>query len=273
MELRNCLSLVFELAEVYRFLLFLDILRDTILNKSELQRSAGPLLAEQILERKGDVLWLTFVEESHQSLELLRIKSILKNMVGDIAILDFAKALKDFTPIQIRVQLSEGPCKILNTPGHRGLLVLWFLFNGRWVSILIRLKGVVDDLGNMIILALMMDGQLQDGLCHHLLIDAFELRQRLEQEVVHVGAVVADIDQNFPRLEDLAHELEVLETEAIFQDVVRGKLEMGIDLGDILVERRPQRRELAVPVCIGLNYELLWLSQLRILCKLRNTIE
>lgn len=119
----------------------------------------------------------------------------------------------------------------------------------------------------------MMDGELQDGLCHHLLINAFELRERLEQEVVHVRAVVADIDENFPRLEDLAHELEVLETEAIFQDVVRGKLEMGIDLGDVLVERRPQRRELAVPVCIGLNYELLWLSQLRILCKLRNTIK
>ena len=119
----------------------------------------------------------------------------------------------------------------------------------------------------------MMDGELQDGLCHHLLINAFELRERLEQKVVHVRAVVADIDENFPRLEDLAHELEVLETEAIFQDVVRGKLEMGIDLGDVLVERRPQRRELAVPVCIGLNYELLWLSQLRILCKLRNTIK
>jgi len=125
----------------------------------------------------------------------------------------------------------------------------------------------------MIILSLMMDGELQDGLCHHLLINAFELRERLEQKVVHVRAVVADIDENFPRLEDLAHELEVLETEAIFQDVVRGKLEMGIDLGDVLVERRPQRRELAVPVCIGLNYELLWLSQLRILCKLRNTIK
>ena len=111
-----------------------------------MQRSAGPLLAEQILKRKSDVLWLAFVEEPHQSLKLLRIKSVLKNMVGDIAILDFAKAFKNFTPIQIRVQFSEGPCEILDTPGHRGLLVFWFFFDGRWVSILIRLEGVVDNL-------------------------------------------------------------------------------------------------------------------------------
>ena len=99
MKLHNCLSFVLELAEVDRLLFFRDILGDAILNEGELQRSASPLLTEQILEWKADVLWFAFVKEPHQRLKLLGIKSIFKNMVGDVTIFNFTKAFKNFTPI------------------------------------------------------------------------------------------------------------------------------------------------------------------------------
>ena len=46
-------------------MIFRNILRYTILDKSELQRGTVPLLAQEVLERKGYVLGFAFVEYSH----------------------------------------------------------------------------------------------------------------------------------------------------------------------------------------------------------------
>jgi hypothetical protein len=82
----------------------------------------------------------------------------------------------------------------------------------------------------MIIFALVMNSQLKNGLRHYFFVDAFKLKKCFVQEIVHVGAVVADIDQHFPRLKHLVYELKMFKAKAILQNVVRRQLDMSINL-------------------------------------------
>lgn len=125
----------------------------------------------------------------------------------------------------------------------------------------------------MIIFTLMMNGQLQYGLCHDLLIYPFELEECLVEKVVHIRSIVSNINQHLPRLQYLVNKFQMLKSKSILQDIVGWQVKMGIDLRDILVQRRSQRCKLAVPVCVCLDYEGLWFFQLWILSKLTHRIE
>ena len=228
---------------------------------------------EQTLQREHDVLRLASNEQLHQSLELLRVEAVLQDIGWYVLVDDLAERLEDFLPAQVRVELAEGSSQVVDAPRHLGLLVLWLLLDRRRVAILVGLESIVDDLGDVVVLPLVMDCQLEDGKSHDLLIDAAELRERLQQVVVHVRTVVADVDEHLPRLQDLVHELEVLQSAAFAHDGIRGQLGEAIRLGDVLVQGRAQRRVLAVSAGIRLQDQLLGLTELQVSRQLWNGVE
>lgn len=226
-----------------------------VLDECQLQRSTAPLLAQQILERQGYVLWFALVEYSHQHLELFGVEATFQHCFWDVTIFDFAKVFKNLVPVQVGVKFSEGSRQILDAPGHESLLVFWLLLDGGRVAIFVGFEGIVNNFGDMIIFALMVNGQLKYGLCHDLLVYAFELKECLVEEVIHVRSIVSNVNQDLPWLEYLVNEFQMLKSKSILQNVVGRQVKMGIDLGDVLVQRRSQRCELTVPVCICLDYE------------------
>lgn len=84
---------------------------------------------------------------------------------------------------------------------------------------------------------------------------------------------MADVDEHLPRLQDLVHELEVLQSAAFTHDGIRGQLREAIRLGDVLVQRGAQRRVLAVSASIRLKDQLLGLPELQVGRQLWNGIE
>ena len=84
---------------------------------------------------------------------------------------------------------------------------------------------------------------------------------------------MANIDQYFPWLKNLMHKFEMLKSTSISQEVVGGELGVAIHLRDVLMESRSQRCELAISIGDGFDYELLWLSQLRILSELGHGVK
>lgn len=183
------------------------------------------------------------------------------------------KTFEDLDPVEIGVELSECAGKVLDAPAHVGLLLFWLFLEGGRVAIFVGLEGVVQYLGYGIILALVIDRKLKEGHRHSLLVDLLELREGLDQEVVQVGAAMADVNQQLPRLENFLCKLEMLEAAAIFKQVVGGQVGMAVEHRDILAQRASQWRELTEPVGISLDDKLLGLTELEVLLKLRDSIK
>ena len=108
----------------------------------------------------------------------------------------------------------------------------------------------------MVVFALMMDRELQDCLSHALLINVLEFAKDFDQKVILVGAAVANIDENFPWLKNFVDQLKMLEAAAFPQNVERWEFKIAVDLARILMQRRPQRSELA-ELALERIYEIL----------------
>lgn len=70
----------------------------------------------------------------------------------------------------------------------------------------------------------MIDGKLQNRESEDLLVNVFELLESFEQEVVHVGTVVADVDEDLPWLKHFVNKFKILESISILENIERSKL-------------------------------------------------
>ena len=91
----------------------------------------------------------------------------------------------------------------------------------------------------------MMNRKLQNGLSHALLVNILELTQNLDQKVILIRAAMTYINENLPRLQNHVHELEMLESTPLSQNIERWQFKIAVDLTSILVERRPKWCKLA----------------------------
>ena len=68
------------------------------------------------------------------------------------------------------------------------------------VASLVGLESRIDYLRDLIVFTLVVDGKVEQSHSHASFIEALELTQSFQKKVVHIGAVVPDVDQNFPWL-------------------------------------------------------------------------
>jgi hypothetical protein len=165
--------------------------------------------------------------------------------VRHLKIFDLAEALEDFLPVKFGVEFPEGSRKVVDAPGHLSLFVFGLLLNGGAGTRLVRFKSVVHYLGNMVILTLVVDGKVEYGLSHALLVDIFKLTKYLDKEVVLVRAAVANVDEYLPRLKNLVNELKMLQAAAFSQDVKGWQFKIAVYLTRILMQVRSQGCKLA----------------------------
>lgn len=101
LQVRNRWRLVLQLVELDELVLLRYVLRDAVPNKSQLEGRALPLLREQTLQWEHDVLRLASNEQLHQSLELLRVEAMLKDIRRYVLVDDLAERLENFLPAQV----------------------------------------------------------------------------------------------------------------------------------------------------------------------------
>lgn len=89
-------------------------------------------------------------------------------------------------------------------PLHNGGLVSWLLLEQLSVPCLVGLERVEGKAGIKVILAGVMERQLQDGVGHRPLINVLEVLESHVEHLVVEAAVVAEVQQYLPGLHDLA---------------------------------------------------------------------
>ena len=87
------------------------------------------------------------------------------------------------------------------------LFVFRLLFDAIGLAVFVGLESRVDYLGDLVILALVVDGQRRKSESHPSLVHVLELAHGLQEEVVLVRAIVTNVDKDFPRLQDGMSEL------------------------------------------------------------------
>ena len=115
--------------------------------------------------------------------------------IKDNTFIDFfvelTKGLEDFSPVQIAVVLTESAGIVvgISLPHQSLRLVYCFLFEA--VTCLVSFKGVTSNLRVEGLLTLVVDSQVQNRVCHHLLINVLKVLKHHGQELVVKGVEVA----------------------------------------------------------------------------------
>ena len=115
--------------------------------------------------------------------------------IKDNAFIDFfvqlTKRLEDFSPVQIAVVFTEsaGIVVRISLPHQSLRLVHCFLLEA--VTCLVSLKGVTSNLRVEGLLTLVVDSQVQNRVCHHLLINVLKVLKHHGQKLVVKGVEVA----------------------------------------------------------------------------------
>jgi len=192
---------------------------------------------------------------------LLGVKSVLLDAFRQIFFGQVAEAFEDTPPVDLRVQVSEGPRKIVDAPGHLGLTVLRLLSQGVGLTIFVGFERVVHNPRNLVILSAMVSSQVNNGQGHRPLVHAAELAQGLEEVVVVVRATVAKVEEDLPRIQDFLDVIQKLESVALHHEVVGGLFKMAVERRQVLVQRAAQWGELAELVLHSRDQVLLRISK------------
>lgn len=172
---------------------------DGILDHAELEFGIIPLFFEKQRERDIQIGRLALVEDLDECFVSLLVET---NANLDLLV-KLTEALKDFQPVEVRIILAEGPHVVvrIDLPLLRLRLINGFFLER--IASLIGLEGVVGNSGLRLVLTLVVESQLQNGVGHGALVDVFEVLQHHCQQLVVEVAVVPQVEQNLPWLHEL----------------------------------------------------------------------
>jgi hypothetical protein len=154
---------------------------------------------------------------------------------------DFTQGFEDLGPVEMGKELSESADKVIDAPGHRVLLVHDFFLQNRAICLAIGLEGELGNLRSLIIRARVVDGKIEEGPCHGLLVDVLEVLEDLQQLIVVVRGHVAELDQKLPGLKHFVALVKIIDAIPLLEEGNRWVVGVHVCEHKVLLHRSSER--------------------------------
>lgn len=138
-------------------------------------------------------------------------------------------------------ELSESADKVIDAPGHRVLLVHDFFLQNRAICLAIGLEGELGNLRSLIIRARVVDGKIEEGPCHGLLVDVLEVLEDLQQLIVVVRGHVTELDQKLPGLKHFVALVKIIDAIPLLEEGNRWVVGVHVCEHKVLLHRSSER--------------------------------